>query len=161
MEISIVEVDILEKDKLANLLQLYLYDFSEFEDFTLNSSCSYEYEYFDSYWTDTSRNPFFIKADRKVVGFCLLNEVSELGNDNLKSIAEFFVLRKYRKNKVGFQAALEIFSQYKGNWEITYTFKNAVAGKFWNKVVDSLNTSNLEVQNLNKKEKSVISFNTN
>ena len=83
-------------------MELSAYDFSEFDDADVNQHGLYGYTYFDYYWTEESRTPFFVKAAGNLAGFVLVNEycylIKEPGN---KSIAEFFVMRKYRRKGIG------------------------------------------------------------
>lgn len=50
------------KDVLRRLLELYLYDFSEFDGRDLGPHVTYGYPYRDHYWTEPDRFPFFIRG---------------------------------------------------------------------------------------------------
>jgi predicted acetyltransferase len=50
-------------------------------------------------------------------------------------VAEFFVMRKYRRQGVGEQVATLIFDMFPGKWEIQETTKNLSAQAFWRKVI--------------------------
>ncbi len=139
MEIEIQKVDESEKHVLDRLLQLYLYEFSVFEDSDVNSDGVFEYEYFDEYWEDDDRHPFFIKCDGELVGFALVmtSRPSWLFDEKtIHTITEFFVMRKYRRTGVGKFASFKIFDEFDGEWEIWQLDKNIDAKKFWRAVID-------------------------
>ena len=50
-------------------------------------------------------------------------------------IAEFFVMRKYRRMGVGRTAAFAAFEQFPGHWEVSQIFQNLPAQHFWRKVI--------------------------
>lgn len=61
------------------------------------------------------------------------NEVCVDGNE--RSITEFFVLRKYRKQGVGKQVAFEVFNRLPARWEVRVMQANVPAQVFWRKVM--------------------------
>lgn len=68
-KIEVIEVDEKQKSILAHLIELYEYDFSEFNDRDVNEFGLYGYKYLDHYWTDTDRHPFFVVVDGSYAGF--------------------------------------------------------------------------------------------
>jgi len=50
------------------------------------------------------------------------------------AVAEFFVLCKYRRARVGTRAALFIFRRYPGRWELPVAWYNPPALAFWRSV---------------------------
>jgi len=91
-----------DKPTLWRLLQLYLHDFSEFLPTDLGPDGEFEYPYFDAYWTELGRAPLVIEAGGHLAGFALVR--SGVPND----LAEFFVLRRYRRQGVGRQAVAAV-----------------------------------------------------
>lgn len=85
--IHIEEVEASQKTLLFKLLQLYLYEFTDYTNDDLNESGAYDYDYFDSYFIEKSRFPYFIHMDDQLVGFCLINQHSLLGNVGVYSVA--------------------------------------------------------------------------
>lgn len=51
------------------------------------------------------------------------------------SIAEFFILRKYRRQGIAKEAAFKVFDMFKGNWSVSWLEKNLPAKTFWTKVI--------------------------
>ncbi|MCR8644391.1 GNAT family N-acetyltransferase [Paenibacillus sp. N1-5-1-14] len=149
--IEIVKVSYDQKSVLRNLLELYKYDFTEFDPEDMNESGLYEYMYLDHYWTEAGRHPFFIRVEGKLAGFAL---VRELGLDEVErkiySIAEFFVMKKYRRDGVGKQAAHAVFDLFRGRWEAAVMEENVPAQHFWRKTVHAYKSR--EVQEIRKEE---------
>jgi hypothetical protein len=93
------------------LLQLYKYDFSEFAPIgspygEVDEEGLFAYPGLESYWQDSGRIPLLIRADDHLAGFALVNQWSALGLPLDHAVAEFFVMRKYRRARVGTRAAL-------------------------------------------------------
>jgi predicted acetyltransferase len=50
-------------------------------------------------------------------------------------MAEFFIVRQYRRSGVGHQAARSIFTANPGRWELAIAAPNAGARAFWPRAV--------------------------
>ena len=132
IEISLAILD--DKALIQRLMELYQYDFSETEGNDLDKHGCFGYPYLDYYWVENGRYPFLVYVNGKVAGFVLVNHHTYLpGND--VSIAEFFVMRKYRKQGIGKTVAFQIFDKFSEKWEIQETETNVGAQHFWRKVV--------------------------
>ena len=68
MEIRIEPVPAAQKSVLRQMLELYLYDFSEFSKEDLAENGYFGYTYLDAYWQEAGRFPFFIRADGRLAG---------------------------------------------------------------------------------------------
>jgi predicted acetyltransferase len=149
MNIKIEKASIEQKIVLRNLLELYKYDFSEYDPEDVNEQGEYGYKYFYNYWTEPERFPFLITVDEKYAGFALVRKKTQ-DNKNKEfcySMAEFFVMRKYRKSGVGKQTAFYLFDLFPGKWEVAQVKKNIPAQKFWIKVIsDYTNKNYTEIQ---------------
>ena len=73
MDILIELVKKEEKEILKNLMEKYRYEFSQYDDLDTNNLGLYGYDYFDNYWTENNRFPFFIKVNNKLAGFIMIN----------------------------------------------------------------------------------------
>lgn len=138
LPIEITEASIDEASVLRNLLQLYVYDFSEIEGFDLNEHGLFRYRYLDHYWSDEDRYPFLVRVDGKLAGFVLVH-TPRYAEEAGYSIAEFFILRKYRRNGVGTVVAHRILDMFPGWCEVVQTKNNVAAQAFWR---DALTTYN-------------------
>src|SRR5260221_3470726 len=86
-------------------MQLYLHDFSEFAAIDsahgdVDPEGRFANIWLDSYWQEAGRIPLLIRANDCLAGFALLNRWSALGWPVDHAMAEFFVLRKYRRARV-------------------------------------------------------------
>lgn len=50
-------------------------------------------------------------------------------------LAEFFIIAKFQRKKIGKDIAHQLFKEFKGTWEIMQLSKNLPAIKFWRKVI--------------------------
>lgn len=137
MEIYLDKVSENNKDILYRLLQYSLFEESLNDGNEMNNEGIFEYKYFDNYFSDDNRDAFFIreKETNKLLGFVMINTYMQK-NSNGHSIAEFMVIPKYRKNKIGKQTAFKCFDIYKGIWEVSPSFGSEQAYNFWKKVID-------------------------
>jgi predicted acetyltransferase len=139
MVIQVVEIPTEQKPVLERLMQLYIYEFSESEGFDVNQDGLYEYKGagVDSYWSEPDRHPFLIYVGEQIAGFVLVNCHTCLKeNEGARSIAEFFVMRKYRRKAVGKRVAFHLFDKFPGKWEIRQMQTNAAGQAFWRSVID-------------------------
>ena len=50
-------------------------------------------------------------------------------------LAEFFILKRYRRTGVGRQAARALFDRFRGRWQLSILARNAPAIAFWRRVL--------------------------
>ena len=119
---------------LANLLELYIHDLSEaFPEVELGPDGRFGYAKLPLYWSEPERRfPFLIRADGRVAGFALAMRGSPVVDDpGVLDIAEFFVLRRYRRSGVGRQAALLLWNTLPGKWTVRVVERNPAGLAFW------------------------------
>ena len=141
--IADVEVDGASPDERAtivNLFQLYMHDFSEFAEIgTLHGEVAsdgrFAHAALDDCWREEGWFPLLIRADRRLAGFALVSPWSALDRPLDWSVAEFFVLRKYRRARVGMRAGKLIFERFPGRWEVPVASSNRPALAFSRKTV--------------------------
>lgn len=141
MIIEVIPALISDKPLIQRMIELFRYDLSEFEDTDLNEHGYFGYSYLDYYWVEADRFPFIVRANRKLAGFVLINQHTYF-SENKYSIAEFFILRKYRKCGVGRQAAFFVFDRFLGRWEIAALQMNVAAQGFWIDTIQTYTTDN-------------------
>ncbi|WP_271853813.1 GNAT family N-acetyltransferase [Planococcus maritimus] len=137
MKLEIFQPTIIQKHVLQNLMELYQYDFSEFESADVNENGLYGYKYLDYYWTIPTHLPFLIEVDGNLAGFALVREIASEDSScsSYLKICEFFIMKKYRKEGIGKQAAFHIFDLFQGVWEVAELETNLPAQKFWRKTI--------------------------
>jgi predicted acetyltransferase len=136
LDVELAQVGKSAKSVLRQLLELYNYDFSEYDGADVNAHGLYGYRYLDHYWTEETRHPFFILVDGQLAGLVLINEHCYIAQEpGSHSIAEFFVMRKYRKKGVGRTAACKAFDMFPGKWEVLQHGQNIPSIRFWETVI--------------------------
>lgn len=63
-----------EQPVLANLLELYVYDFSELLGLEIGEDGRFGYPQLSLYWSEVARYPFLVRVDGKLAGFVLLKK---------------------------------------------------------------------------------------
>lgn len=145
MNTEVLKATLQDKSILRNLLALYLYDFSEIEGGDVDASGLFGYRYLDRYWTEPGRQPFLVKVDGMLAGFVLVSQYHHVfGDENTMTIAEFFIMRKYRGRGIGTHVAIRVFDLFPGKWEVRQTAKNLGAQAFWRKVVSKYTDNRFE-----------------
>jgi len=125
-----------ELSLLANLFQLYAYDFSEVLPLAVGADGRFPAPALETYWSDPGRDPFLLRVDDHPAGFALIHHGSRISGDpQVVDMAEFFVLRRYRRHGVGTRAALALFGRFRGRWEVRQLPANASASRFWRAVI--------------------------
>ena len=122
-------------DRLAlyRMLELYQHDLSDIWDQDLDIHGEYGYA-LDRYWADPACRPFVFLVGGRYAGFALVDaSVSQAENELL--MAQFFVLKKYRRQGVGRVAARAVFDRLRGRWEVGQMPLNRPAQAFWRHVI--------------------------
>lgn len=145
MGFELIEVEKENKEIIYNLMQLYTYELSFFEDETtdfklLDSGLYAMSKYIEMYWESDKRHPYILKYNGELAGFVL----QRYNEDNKNEIAEFFVLNKYRRSGAGKFMANKMFELYKGPWEVRTLLKNERAQNFWRNVIKEFSNNNFE-----------------
>jgi predicted acetyltransferase len=134
MDIAIHRPERPERELIRRMMQLYLHDFSEFEDSDLDEHGLFTYGDLDYFWFEPTHAAFLVTVDGNLGSFVLVsNEVSLEENEHL--LTEFFILRKYRRRGIGTQVARLVFDQLPGKWEVHVIARNLPAQAFWRKIV--------------------------
>lgn len=134
-----------EKILLERLMELYLYEFSQYSQEDVSEYGCYGYSHIDDYWNEKGRYPYLIRADGKIAGFALICPHCDYRREeDARSIGEFFILLKYRRKGIGQKVAIQLFDRHRGCWEICYWKNNLPAGRFWKKVVETYTDKHYE-----------------
>jgi predicted acetyltransferase len=121
---------------LANLLELYAHDFSEFQHLDIGPDGRFGYKSLPLYWSESNRHPFLIRFDGKLAGLALVKRGSEISDSQeVWDMAEFFVLRGCRRHRIGTLAAQEVWRRFPGLWEVRVMQSNPSATLFWKRAI--------------------------
>lgn len=133
MQIEVRAAEYGERLIVRHLMELYQYDFSEFDGTELDQYGQYGYYDLDCFWINPAYAAYVVKVDGHWAGFALVNDETYLPG-NTRAMLEFFIVRKYRKHGVGRRAAMDIFAMTPASWEIRVIAQNPAAAAFWQSI---------------------------
>jgi predicted acetyltransferase len=126
-------------ETVRNLNQLYLHDLSEGAGWDVAEDGRFAEEDVAGYWQDPRCHPFLLRVDGRLGGFAVVDGYSHLsGRSGIRDVAEFFVLRRYRRTGVGRRAAGLLFDRFPGRWEVRQLPGNTAATAFWLSTITEL-----------------------
>lgn len=149
-DLTVAPARITEREAISRLLQLYLHDFSEFtapgdDARGVDQNGLFAYPPFDSYWQgDEARAIHLFRVAGDLAGFAFVNDWSPSGQGVDHALAEFFVLRPYRRAGIGWDASTRLFAQLPGIWEVGVLGHNFAAVNFWRTALRADPISDLE-----------------
>ena len=123
---------------LANLLELYVHDLSATFQIDVGADGRFGYDKLPLYWSEPERCfAFLVRCDGKLAGFAFATRGSPASDDpQALDVAEFFVLRRYRRAAVGARAAAMLWGRFPGRtWVVRVSMGNRDALPFWEEVV--------------------------
>lgn len=132
MEFSLSHAGLDDKERIHALFELYMYDFSEIVGLDVGDDGRFHPPSIEPYLDGSSGAAFLMRLEDRLAGFVLLSWKSRLTGDNgIRDVAELFVMRKYRRSRVGERAAHSLFRRYPGRWEVRQKAENTAAMAFW------------------------------
>lgn len=137
-EVQLEKVTEQTRRTLWNLLQYMLFETSPSGKNVANEDGSFDYKYFDNYFTDRDRDAYLIKTNTgELMGFVMINQYLQKVKTG-HSIAEFLILPRFRRNGVGREIAKRCFEMYPGSWEVAPVDGSNSAYRFWKTVIDEV-----------------------
>ena len=136
--IEIREAPLAEKPLIGNLMELYIYDFTQFPGGEhLDEGGRFGFDRLDSYWQERHRHPFLLRVDGHPAGFALVRIGIEAltGETGVNDVTEFFVMRAYRRTGAGEAMARDVWDRFPGRWQVREIAANAPAQAFWRAIV--------------------------
>lgn len=94
-----------------------------------------DYPFFDAYWSEPARRPYWILDSGERAGFALVSDYSPSGLGTEHAVSEFHVLPDRQGRGVGLAAALALFRSHPGQWELHVAYANAPATRFWRRAI--------------------------
>ncbi len=119
---------------LSNLLELYIHDVCDvFPSVELGADGRFGYPKLPLYWSEPEhRHAYLVRERGRVAGFVLATRGSPVTADpDVFDVAEFFVIRKYRRLGVGRRAAFLLWQCLPGKWTVRVSERNRGALAFW------------------------------
>ena len=130
--VKIIKAARSQQSLVDELMQDYLNELSAYESIAMDAGGRFQYPFLKHYWREPDRYPFLIVAGEQTVGFVLLRrDMNPENGSRFVEVAEFFVVPKWRRQKVGTIAAQLIWPLFPGPWCVSVLEKNLPAAKFW------------------------------
>jgi aminoglycoside 6'-N-acetyltransferase I len=124
-----------DREWLTNVYPFYLHDLSEFDEhyYALNDRGLWEPDHLPSWLQDDTDHPLIIRQTGTRVGFALVNETASVPmTPGFRfRLAEFFILKRYRRTGIGLRAAQALVDRFRGRWQLSILARNAPAIAFW------------------------------
>jgi predicted acetyltransferase len=99
----------------------------------------------ERWWRE--REVYLATAADALVGFAVIGNAQQwTGNPAAHDVAEFFVLRKYRRQGVGNSLAQLVWNQHPGEWLVRVLAANLPAVAFWRRAITQCNATHQEQQ---------------
>ena len=135
---------------LGNLLELYMHDLSDVFPIELGPDGRFGYQDLPRYWQEPERRfAFIVRTDRDPLGFVLVTRGSPATDDPLDlDVAEFFVLRRFRRSSVGRRAAVTLWDRFPGRWVVRVAERNLSALRFWRTIIPEYTRGRFEEHGL-------------
>ncbi|MCM2387548.1 GNAT family N-acetyltransferase [Streptomyces albipurpureus] len=134
MRVEVVPAAERDRNVLGNLLQLYLYDFSELRDLDVTPQGRFAYRFLDHYFREDDREACLFKVSEALAGFSMTRQLE----DGSREMSEFFVLRRHRRHGLGKAAAQQVLRRHPGHWTLSFDRANQAAAHFWPPLVSHL-----------------------
>jgi len=146
MEVVVLRAALYDRTLIENLLQFYIYDFTEYTSASILENGLYNtMPDLDSYWNNADKNhPYLIKVNGEIAGFILTKELEETRKYNY--LAHFFILRKFRRSGIGRKAAEHVLKNSKGEWELYQLENNIPAQKFWDRIIEEISDGEVNIR---------------
>lgn len=117
-----------QKPLVANLIQLYLHDMTESMPFPIGPDGRFQYDFLERFW----QFPYLIYSGDEIAGFALVIEQCPLTQRSpCFFMAEFFILKGYRRRGLGQSALAAIADRHPGDWHVGVPKQNIPAQEFW------------------------------
>lgn len=136
--ISIVPLSKMEE--MRRLLFDYLKEIPEFDyNIEFDESNKPIYKWFELYWSDRGRYPFFLIINNNIAGFALIRELANMSYE----IAEFFLKEEFRKNNNALWFAKQLTNLFEGEFIFSTSLLNLRAIKFWDKFANDFQVKSI------------------
>jgi predicted acetyltransferase len=130
--IEVVPAGLEQQPILANLLELYAHDFSEFHPLQLGADGRFGYPHLPAYWSQPDHYAFLVKVDGNLAGLALIKKgPSIIHGGEVWDVAEFFIVRAYRRRGIGTAVAHQVWKKFRGRWEVRVMESNRTGSDFW------------------------------
>lgn len=139
MQIELLPTTADQQALIANLLQFYAYESSDWEqeDIEVDGRFYIHEPHLKLYWQEPDWSANLVLVDGFIAGFLLI-ERSELPGVAALEFADLFILKKYRRLGIGQALVEQVIVAGGGNWVISFYEQDSQARQFWHTVLGRL-----------------------
>jgi predicted acetyltransferase len=137
-DITIVDAKPEQEETYRNLVNLQFHDLSEFRNnFDILEDGRFEWT-FSGCFTPNNKyhHPLLILYKNRIVGFLIFSEFNGKHQEGDFQLVEIFILKMYRRNRIGKNVIEMIFNKFKGKYHLDVSANNIPAAKFWDKLIE-------------------------
>jgi predicted acetyltransferase len=154
VQIEVIPATAEQETVLANLLELYIHDFSEFHEVELGSDGRFGYRILPLYWIEADRYPFLVMVDGRIAGLVLVQRIKRepdsTGGETVWDLAEFFVIRRYRRRGIGTEIVRQVWRRFPGRWQVRVMESNVPACNFWQRAIAKSTDDSFDLVRVNR-----------
>jgi predicted acetyltransferase len=138
MKIDVIPVGIDQRQVVRNLFQFYLYDSSDWESEDIGTDgLFYVHDpYFNQYWDTEGWSASLVKVDDAMAGFLLI-ERSDIPGIDAPEFADFFVLKRFRRQGVGRRVVESVIADSASAWVVNVFEEDENSNAFWHSLFRS------------------------
>ncbi len=150
--VKLVPVSAANYHTIQNMARFYVYDMSEYlghqRGWEIPLNGLYECIDFKKYWDNPEKQfPFFIYYKDEIAGFAIIDKEGR-SPDVEYNMAQFFVIRKFKRKRIGEFAACECFNRFTGKWNVMCLPENTGAYNFWVSIISRYTKGKFEEHKL-------------
>ena len=121
---------------LRNLFEHYIHDMAEW--FEIDTKADGSYSYGTSAVWENQSDVYLAKIDESIVGFAIIGSAAEwLGNNGVRDVHEFFIIRRFRRSGFGQRMATLLWNECPGEWLVRVLEINVPALLFWRAAISA------------------------
>ena len=126
-----------ELQTIENLMQFYMYDFSQWLPLKLGEHGFFSIQQKHDYWRNPATQPFLIRVDGELAGFVTVDNDTHIDGAE-HNIGYFFLTRRFRGQGVAQFVVSALLSRLPGQWQIFHIDANLPAQRFWARLIPEL-----------------------
>ncbi|SEK73245.1 Predicted acetyltransferase [Pseudomonas sp. NFIX51] len=137
---SQIELHPAQRDELEcieNLMQFFMYEFSEWLPLKLGRHGLFQIQPKTEYWRQPGTRPWLLRVDGELAGFAIVDDQVHFAEAQY-NLAYFFVVRRFRGRGIGRQVVRQLLELLPGHWQIFHIDDNRPARDFWARVIPTL-----------------------
>ena len=132
MKTTLIKATSEDNKTLERMFQFFAHDTSELSGKEIGDDGYYHgLNDLEDYTNQPNYKTYLLQVDGNLAGFVVVRL-----DESINYLRHYFVIRKYRKQKIGLEIAKRIFDMFPGDWRVSTMDYNIPAIKFWEKTLN-------------------------